>query len=66
MAASTAGRRPSAHNDQQPDTRARDGRYRLDQDARGVPASREVLERGGSMEEAERAVREQDRTRQPL
>ena len=35
-------------------------------DARGVPASREVLERGGSLEEAERAVREQDRARQPL
>ena len=35
-------------------------------DARGVPASREVLERGGSLEEAEAAVREQDRTRQPL
>ena len=35
-------------------------------DARGVPASREVLERGGSLAEAEAAVREQDRTRQPL
>ena len=35
-------------------------------DSRGMPASREVLERGGSLAEAERAVREQDRARQPL
>jgi PiT family inorganic phosphate transporter len=35
-------------------------------DARGVPASREVLERGGSLDEAEAADRGQDRTRQPL
>jgi PiT family inorganic phosphate transporter len=35
-------------------------------DARGVPASREVLEHGGSLEEAEAAVRRQDRSQQPL
>jgi PiT family inorganic phosphate transporter len=35
-------------------------------DSRGVPASREVLERGGSLEEAEAAVRGQDRSPQPL
>ena len=35
-------------------------------DSRGLPASREVLERGGSLEEAEAAVRRQDRVRQPL
>jgi len=35
-------------------------------DSRGVPASREVLERGGSLEEAEAAVAGQDRSRQPL
>ena len=35
-------------------------------DSRGVPASREVLERGGSLDEAEAAVAGQDRSRQPL
>jgi PiT family inorganic phosphate transporter len=35
-------------------------------DSRGVPASREVLEHGGSLDEAEAAAARQDRTRQPL
>ncbi|WP_369139108.1 inorganic phosphate transporter [Modestobacter versicolor] len=35
-------------------------------DSRGVPASREVLERGGSLAEAEAAARREDRPRQPL
>ena len=35
-------------------------------DSRGVPASREVLEHGGSLEEAEAAARRQDRSQQPL
>jgi PiT family inorganic phosphate transporter len=35
-------------------------------DARGVPASREVLERGGSLDEAEAVARAQGRAWQPL